>query len=189
MSRDSRARRGCCRICGMRRTRRRSSDRSAGIASVPIQPARRGSAHHQFRRRQHQLEVRPDWIRCRASRRACSPSRAAAAISGPWARRGSRCCTSTSSSSSSIAIAARRTRTRWSGTTRCARSATTASPRRSTRRCMRFCRSITSITSIPTGRSPWPPARMATGRSKSSTGGTGAASSGCRGSGRASSWR
>ena len=41
----------------------------------------------------------------------------------------------------SRAIAARRTRTRWSGSIRSARSARTASPRRSTRRCTRSCRS------------------------------------------------
>ena len=102
-------------------------------------------------------------------------------------RRGSPCSISTSSSSSSIAIAAKRTRTRWSASTRCARSARTASPRRSTRRSTRFCRSRTSITSTPTGRSRWRRARTARGRSRSSTRGTGAASSGCRGSGPGSS--
>ena len=48
---------------------------------------------------------------------------------------------------------------------RCARSARTASRRQSTRRCTRFCRSPTSITSTPTGRSRWPPARTETASS------------------------
>ena len=47
-------------------------------------------------------------------------------------------------------------------TTRSARSATTAWRPRSTPRCMRFCRSTTSITCIPTGRLRSPPARTAT---------------------------
>ena len=55
----------------------------------------------------------------------------------------------------SRATAARRTRTRWSASTRSARSARTASPRRSTRRCTRSCRSRTSITCTRTGRSRW----------------------------------
>ena len=47
---------------------------------------------------------------------------------------------------------------------RCARSARTASPRRSTRRCTRSCRFRTSITCIPTGRSRSPRAPTASAK-------------------------
>ena len=73
--------------------------------------------------------------------------------------------------------------------TRCSPSARTASRPRSTRRSTRSCRSITSITCIPTGRSRWRRAPTARPGSSSSTRSTAARSSGCPGSGPASSWR
>ena len=70
---------------------------------------------------------------------------------------------------SSRAIGARRTRTRWSDLyPLCALRRATASPPRSTRRCTRSCRSRTSITCTPTGRSPWPRAPTASASSRSS---------------------
>ena len=40
------------------RPRSRQTDLTARPAALPLEPARRGSPHHQFRRRQHELEVR-----------------------------------------------------------------------------------------------------------------------------------
>ena len=56
---------------------------------------------------------------------------------------------------------------------RCARSARTAWRRRSTRRCTRSCRSITSTTCTRTGASRWRPAPTADEAGRSSTRGTG----------------
>jgi hypothetical protein len=62
-------------------------------------------------------------------------------------------------------------------------------PRRSTRRCTRFCRFLTSITCIRTGRLRWRPAPTANRSSTSSIRRTGDRSRGCPGSGPDSSWR
>ena len=74
-----------------------------------------------------------------------------------------------------IAIAALNSKTKWSRCTRYVHLATTRSRPRSTRLCMVFCPSSTSIICIRIGLSPWPLRRMATKKWKSSTGSMGIA--------------
>ncbi len=66
-------------------TRKAASIAENSLASVAlsIQPSRRGLAHHEFRRRQYQLQVRAPRSRSPAKPCESSPSKAAAEISAP----------------------------------------------------------------------------------------------------------
>ncbi len=162
---------------------------AARAAALSLQPARRRSSHHEFWRRQHQLEVRSD----RSGQR-----QGGARAGGQGQRRRPavdqdvRLCRPLHGQ----ARGAHRSLPRRSARRRDGRVLPALRLRRQPRRvvdrharCTRFCRTTTSITCIPTGRSRWPPAPTARRRSRSSTRSTAARSSGCRGSGPGSSWR
>ena len=121
-------------------------------AALSLESARRGSPHHEFRRRQYQLEIRAAGSADRTAA-AGHGRRAAAATCARSRPPVSRSSISTSSKRSFRAIEARRTRTRWSRSIRCARSARIASPLPSTRRCTRSSRFHTSTICTRTGRS------------------------------------
>ena len=135
---------------------------TARTAAVSLEPARRRPAHHQLRRRQHELEIRPAGSRSPASRSVSWRSRAAAATCARWARPALRSCISTSSSGHR-AVSRRGVRGRDGravpavrfGESRVAASIDTP--------LTRSCRSTTSTTCIRTGpsRSPRAPTAAA----------------------------
>ena len=151
--------------------------------------ARRRPSHHQLRRRQHQLEVRSAGS---ADRRADAGAGGERQRRRPAVDHGVRLRHALHGQArrADPPLSRRGARRRDGGVLSArARSARIASPRRSIRRCTPFCRSITSITCIPTGRSRSRPAPTAHRSWRSSTSSSGARSCGCPGSDRDSSWR
>ena len=134
---------------------RAAGDAAARTAPLPVESARRRSAHHELRRRQYELEVHAA---------GSADRRAGPRAGGEGQRRRSaidrhvrlRHAVSGQARTADRALPRRSARRRdGRASIRCARSARIASPRRSIRRCTRSCRSTTSIICIPDWASPW----------------------------------